>query len=83
MTPAEKKRLEKATEAARTAQEKADAALAKRDDLATDLADAGATYQELADAMGITVDGVTYVLRKVRRARAAEAVLSGARITPS
>jgi hypothetical protein len=72
MTDAEKKRLEKATAAARTAQEKADQALAKRDDLATDLADKGATYQELADAMGITVDGVTYVLRKVRRARAVD-----------
>lgn len=72
MTPAETKRLEKATEQARTAQEKADAALAKRDDLATDLADQGATYAELATAMGITVDGVTYVLRKVRRARAVD-----------
>lgn len=72
MNPAEKKRLEKATEKARTAQDKADAALAYRDDLATDAADDGATYQELADAMGITVDGVTYVLRKVRRARAVD-----------
>lgn len=69
MTPAEKTRLEKATAAATKAQADADAKLAKRDDIATDLADAGATYQELADAMGITVDGVTYVLRKVRRAR--------------
>lgn len=72
MTPAETKRLEKATEAAKKAQVDADARLAKRDDLATDLADAGATYQELADAMGITVDGVTYVLRKVRRQRLAD-----------
>lgn len=70
MNAAEKKRLEKAADAATKAQADADAKLAKRDALATDLADAGATYQELAAAMGITVDGVTYVLRKVRRARA-------------
>ena len=72
MTPAEKKRLEKATEAARKAQADADAKLEKRDNLATDAADDGATYQELAECMGITVDGVTYVLRKVRRARAVD-----------
>lgn len=62
-------RLKRATHRATMAQTKADAELAKRDDLATDLADRGARYSDLAAAMGITTDGVTYVLRKVRRAR--------------
>lgn len=61
--------LKRKTDAAKNAQAKADQALASRDDLATDLADKGVTYGALAEAMGITVDGVTYVLRKVRRAR--------------
>lgn len=71
MTAAERAKLIEQTKRAATAKEKADQALAKRDELATDLADAGATYAELAECMGITVDGVTYSLRKVRRARAA------------
>lgn len=71
MDRADRERLEKATAAHTTAQEKADAALNKRDGIAADLADKGATYAVLAAAMGISVDGVTYVLRKVRRARSA------------
>lgn len=63
------RRLEQAAEAAKKAQDTADQKLAKRDTLATELADQGAKYADLANAMGITVDGVTYVLRKVRRAR--------------
>lgn len=62
-------KLERHTAKAKTAQEKADQALQTRDDLATDLADQGVRYQDLATAMGITPDGVTYVLRKVRRRR--------------
>lgn len=62
-------RLTKATTAAQTANQKAEDALAKRDAIAVQAADAGVTYARLAEAMGITVDGVTYVLRKVRRAR--------------
>lgn len=63
-------KLERRTAKARTAQEKADAALLDRDELATDLADQGVRYQDLATAMGITPDGVTYVLRKTRARRA-------------
>lgn len=69
MTPTERRNLIEQTERARRARDKADAELAKRDNLATDLADAGTTYAELAECMGITPDGVTYTLRKVRRAR--------------
>lgn len=70
MTPTERRRLIAATERATAAQEKADDLLNKRDDVAADLAAKGATYAELAACMGITVDGVTYVLRKVRARRA-------------
>ena len=66
------KALEAAAGAARKAQETADAKLARRDAMAAELADAGTNYRALAAAMGITVDGVTYVLRKVRRAQAAK-----------
>ena len=59
-------RLERKTKAARDAQAKADAKLRERDDYAHELANGGVRYQDLAAAMGITVDGVTYVLRKVR-----------------
>ena len=69
-TNAELGRLERKSAKARDAQKKADAALQDRDAKAADLADKGVRYQDLAKAMGITVDGVTYVLRKVRRARA-------------
>jgi hypothetical protein len=62
-------KLERRTEDAKKAQALADAKLAERDELATTLADRGVKYADLAAAMGITVDGVTYVLRKVRRAR--------------
>lgn len=62
-------RLERRAKAARQAQEKADKALADRDDLAAKLADQGVKYADLAKAMDITVDGVTYVLRKVRLRR--------------
>lgn len=62
-------RLAGKTTKAKTAQEKAERALTERDELATDLADQGVRYQDLAEAMGITQDGVTYVLRKVRARR--------------
>lgn len=71
-TNAELARLERKTQAARTAQEKADAKLQERDLKAADLADKGVRYQDLAKAMGITVDGVTYVLRKVRARRSTQ-----------
>lgn len=60
-------RVKKAAEVHRAAQQRADQALAKRDQLAAKAAGEGVTYGALATAMGITVDGVTYVLRKVRR----------------
>ena len=63
-------RLERKAKAARDAQAKADAKLQERDDKAADLADAGLRYQDIASAIGITVDGVTYILRKVRKRRA-------------
>lgn len=63
-------RLERKTTAARDAQTRADAKLTERDDLAADLAEKGIRYVDLASAMDITVDGVTYVLRKVRLRRA-------------
>lgn len=59
-------RLAKKAQAARDAQTKADLKLKERDAYAAELADNGIRYQDLAKAMGITVDGVTYVLRKVR-----------------
>jgi hypothetical protein len=68
MTPTERRHLIEASERATRASEKAAELLAKRDALATELADKGAKYAELAECMGITPDGVTYVLRKVRRA---------------
>jgi DNA-binding CsgD family transcriptional regulator len=58
--------LEKATEAAEKARQGAEDKLARRDSIALALADQGVTYAELAKAMNITPDGVTYVLRKVR-----------------
>ena len=73
LTPAQQTaaltRLAGRTTKAAEAQKKADAALQARDELATDLADAGVRYQDLAEAMDITPDGVTYVLRKVRQRR--------------
>lgn len=59
-----------ATRVAVDAQAVADEKLNRRDDIAADLADRGVKYADLAEAMGITVDGVTYVLRKVRARRA-------------
>jgi DNA-directed RNA polymerase specialized sigma24 family protein len=56
------------------AQEAVDVALQKRDAAALSLANRGHHYQELAEAMGITVDGVTYVLRKARKAQQTAAV---------
>lgn len=64
------KRLAEASAMARQVQAEADARLAKRDEMAADLADQGVKYADLAQAMGITPDGVTYVLRKVRQRRA-------------
>lgn len=65
-------KLERKTKAARDAQTKADTKLTERDELAADLAEKGIRYVDLASAMDITVDGVTYVLRKVRLRRAAQ-----------
>lgn len=65
------RQLVQATKAAQKAQTEADEKLTRRDQIAADLADQGETYAALAQAMGITVDGVTYVLRKVRKARRA------------
>lgn len=59
-------RLAAKAKAARDAQAKADAKLEERNELAAKLADGGARYQDLATAIGITVDGVTYVLRRAR-----------------
>lgn len=70
VTPRDLARLATKTTQATEAQKKAVAKLAERDNLAADLADKGARYQDLADAMGITTDGVTYVLRKIRKGRA-------------
>ncbi len=61
--------LEHAAREAREAQTGADDRMAERNALAAKLADSGVKYAALASAMGITVDGVTYVLRRVRRAR--------------
>lgn len=63
-------KLERKAAKARADQAKADASLAERDDYSATLADKGVKYADLATAMGITVDGVTYVLRKVRQRRA-------------
>ncbi len=70
MNARERRTLEAATDRAQRDKERAAASLEKRDLLAADLADKGASYSDLAEAMGITQDGVTYVLRKVRAARA-------------
>lgn len=59
-------RLATKAKAARDAQAKADTRLEERNELAAKLADGGARYQDLANAIGITVDGVTYVLRRAR-----------------
>lgn len=64
------KRLQEESAMARQVQAEADSRLAKRDETAADLADQGVKYADLAKAMGITPDGVTYVLRKVRKRRA-------------
>lgn len=64
-------KLERKAAKARADQAKADASLAERDDYSATLADQGVKYADLAAAMGITVDGVTYVLRKVRQRRRA------------
>jgi hypothetical protein len=61
--------LENAARVARTAQTVAEEKLEKRDLIALELADRGVKYLVLAAAMGITTDGVTYVLRKVRKGR--------------
>lgn len=71
MNAAERKKLTAATERAQRDKVKAEESLAKRDDLAATLADKGASYADLAEVLGITQDGVTYVLRKVRRSRTA------------
>lgn len=70
MNATERRKLTAATERAQRDKVRAEESLAKRDDLAADLADKGASYADLAEVLGITQDGVTYVLRKVRRARA-------------
>lgn len=70
MAKATLKTLESASAAHLKAQKTADEKLARRDTIALELADAGTTYADLAGAMGITPDGVTYVLRKVRSRRA-------------
>lgn len=59
-------RLTAKSKAARDAQAKADTRLEERNTLAASLADKGVRYQDLANAIGITVDGVTYVLRRAR-----------------
>lgn len=69
MNATDRRKLTTATERAQRDKVKAEESLAKRDDLAADLADKGASYADLAEVLGITQDGVTYVLRKVRRAR--------------
>lgn len=69
-TNAELNRLARKTSQATDAQKKADQKLLERDEKAATLADQGVRYVDLAEAMGITVDGVTYVLRKVRQRRA-------------
>lgn len=63
-------RLETLARSVRKAEGKAADDLVKRDDLALDLAGDGITYAELAKAMGISEDGVTYALRKARARRA-------------
>lgn len=69
-TNAELNRLARKASQATDAQKKADQKLLERDEKAATLADQGVRYVDLAEAMGITVDGVTYVLRKVRQRRA-------------
>jgi len=70
MNATERRKLTAATERAQRDKVRAEESLAKRDALAAELADGGASYADLAEVMGITPDGVTYVLRKVRRTRA-------------
>lgn len=71
MTPAQIRsgldRLARKASAAAKAKAKATDTLRERDQLAAELADAGVKWADLATAMGITVEGVTYVLRKMRR----------------
>lgn len=69
MAKATLKTLTAAAEALAKAQGAAEQKLARRNAIAAELADAGVKYDDLAKAMGITPDGVTYVLRKVRATR--------------
>lgn len=61
------RRLKAAADTARKSAAKAEGDMERRNVLVRDAHDAGATYAQIAEVLGITVDGVTYVLRRMRR----------------
>jgi len=64
------KRLATLSAKAHDAQRKADAALAERDAAVAEARhrDDPATYQEIADAMGVTKDRVSQIVQRLKRA---------------